>query len=161
MVFHWSLSNSKSPQVSKTLLSILADRNNAVVWVVSTRPVISKFSCPCTNPLVTVPRAPITIGITVTFTFLSLFNFQARSSYLSFFSLSFRLTLSSAGTAKSTILKGFFFLVDYHKVLLSGRDLVIRLNLKIPKEFVSLILQDRFWVVHISFVRMVKLQFFT
>ena len=33
MVFHWSLSDSKFPQVSRTLLSILADLNNAVVWV--------------------------------------------------------------------------------------------------------------------------------
>ena len=38
MVFHWRLSDSKSPQVSKTLLSILAIFNNAVVWMVSTRP---------------------------------------------------------------------------------------------------------------------------
>ena len=29
--FHWRLSDSKSPQVSKTLLSILADLNNYVV----------------------------------------------------------------------------------------------------------------------------------
>ena len=36
--------SNKSSQVSKTLLSILADLNNAVVWMVSTRPVISKFS---------------------------------------------------------------------------------------------------------------------
>ena len=34
MVFHWRLNNSKSPQVSRTLLSILAVFNNAV----STRP---------------------------------------------------------------------------------------------------------------------------
>ena len=34
MVFHWSLSNSKSPQVSRTLLSILADLSNAVVLMV-------------------------------------------------------------------------------------------------------------------------------
>ena len=31
MVFHWSLSDSKSLLVSKTLLSILADLNNAAV----------------------------------------------------------------------------------------------------------------------------------
>ena len=37
MVFHWSLSDSKSPQVSRTLLSILTVLNNAVVWLVSTR----------------------------------------------------------------------------------------------------------------------------
>ena len=46
MVFHWSLSNSKSPQVSGTLLSILAVLNNAVVWMVSTRPPVSKSSFP-------------------------------------------------------------------------------------------------------------------
>ena len=50
MVFPWSLSDSKSPQVSWTHLSILADPNNAVVWTVSTRPVIFKSSSPCTNP---------------------------------------------------------------------------------------------------------------
>ena len=44
MVFHWSLSDNKSPQVDKTLLSILADFNNIVAWVVSTRPLISKSS---------------------------------------------------------------------------------------------------------------------
>ena len=67
MVFHWSLSDSKSPQVSRTLLSILAGLNNAVVWMVSARPAISKSSSPFINTLVTVPRAPITIGINATF----------------------------------------------------------------------------------------------
>ena len=38
------MSDSKSTQVSRTLLSILADFNNAVVWVVSTCPLISKSS---------------------------------------------------------------------------------------------------------------------
>ena len=101
--FHWSLSDSKSPQVSRTLLSILADLNNAVVWMVSTRPLISKFSCPCINPFETVPRAAITIGITITLIFHSFFIYRARSRYLSFFSLSFNYTLWSAGTVKSTI----------------------------------------------------------
>ena len=49
MVFHWSLSNSKSHHISKTLLSILADLKNAVVWTVSTRPLISWSSSPYTN----------------------------------------------------------------------------------------------------------------
>ena len=31
MFFHWSLSDNKSPQVSRTLLSILADITSAVV----------------------------------------------------------------------------------------------------------------------------------
>ena len=65
MVFHWSLSDSKSPQVSRTLLSILADLNYAVVWMVFIRPVLSKSSCSCTNLLVTVPRALIIIIIII------------------------------------------------------------------------------------------------
>ena len=46
MVFHWSLGDSKSPWVSRTLLSILADLNNAVVWMVSTRLLISSPPLP-------------------------------------------------------------------------------------------------------------------
>ena len=48
MVSHWSLSDDKSTQVSRTLLSILADLNNAVAWTVFTRPIIS-------NPPIHVP----------------------------------------------------------------------------------------------------------
>ena len=66
MVFHWSLSDNNSSRVSRTLLSILAVLNNAVVWMVSTRLPTSKSSNPFSNPLVTVPNAPITIGIIVT-----------------------------------------------------------------------------------------------
>ena len=65
MVFQWSLSDSKSPQVSRTLLSILAVLNNAVVWMVSTRPPTSKSFSPFRNPLVTVPNAPIIIIIII------------------------------------------------------------------------------------------------
>ena len=82
MVFHWSLSDSKSPQVSRTLLSILAVLNNVVVWMVSTRPPTSKSSSPFSNPLVTIPNAPITIGIIITLLFHSFFNSLARSRYL-------------------------------------------------------------------------------
>ena len=65
-VFHWSFSDSKSPEVFGTLLSILAVLNNAVVWMASTRPPTSKYSSPFSSPLVTVPNAQITIGIIVT-----------------------------------------------------------------------------------------------
>ena len=58
--FHWRLSDSKSPQVSRTLLSILAVFSNAVVWMVSTWLPTSKSSRPFNNPLVTLPKAPIT-----------------------------------------------------------------------------------------------------
>ena len=107
MVFHWS----KSPQVSRTLLSILTVLNKVVVWMVSPRPPTSKSSPLFSNPLVTVTNASITIGIIVTCMFHSFFNSLARSKYLSFFSHSFSFILWSAGTAKSTILQVLFFLL--------------------------------------------------
>ena len=59
MVFH--LSDSKFPQVYRILLSIQADLNNAVVWIVSTCPLISKSSSPFIHSAVTVPKAPTKI----------------------------------------------------------------------------------------------------
>ena len=108
-VFHISMSWWSFAGVSRTLLSILAVLNNAVVCKVSTRPPTSMSSSPFSNPLVTVPRAQITIGIIITFMFHSFFNSLARSSYLSFFSHSFSFILWSAGTTKSTILQFLFF----------------------------------------------------
>ena len=46
VIFHWNLSDSKSPQLSRTLQSILADLNNAEFWMVSSRLLISKSSSP-------------------------------------------------------------------------------------------------------------------
>ena len=73
----------------------------------------SKSSSPFSNPLVTVPNAPIRIVIIVTFMFHSFFNFVARSRYLSFFSHSFSFIQWSAGIAKSTILQVLFFLLIF------------------------------------------------
>ena len=111
MVFHWSLSDSKSPQVSWILLSILAVLNNVVVWMVSTCPLTSKSSSPFGNPLVTVPKAQITIGIIITCLFHSFFNSLARSRYLSFFSYSFSFILWSAGQQSRQFYNFSFFLL--------------------------------------------------
>ena len=86
MVFHWVMSDSKFPQVSRTLLSILTVLNYVVVWMVYHRPPTSKSSSPFSNDLVTVTKAPITIGIIVSCMFHSFINSLARSRYLSFFS---------------------------------------------------------------------------
>ena len=124
MVFHRSFSDSKSLQVSRTLLSILVDLNNVAVWMVSTRPLISKYPSPCINPLVTVPRASITIGITVTFRF-QIFNSPARSRYLSFFSLFSFLLCGQPGRQSSQFCKfSSFFLLLW--------ILVVRLKLGDP-----------------------------
>ena len=122
MVFLWSLSD-KSPQVLMTLPSILTDLNSAVVSIVSICPLISKSSCPFIKPLVTVPRTPATIGITVTLRFHSFFSSLARSMYLSFFSLSFNFTLWLFETAESTIrqvlfLFFFFFFFFFYLFIL-------------------------------------------
>ena len=119
MAFHLSLSDNKSPQVSWTLLIILADLNNPCS-------LISKSS----NPLVTLPSASITFGITTTLMFYSFCSCLASSRYVSLFSLSFNLILWSAGTAKSTIRHVFIcftfifgvIVVDYRYVWSSGRD---------------------------------------
>ena len=95
MVFHTSLGDIKSPQVSKTLLNILADLNNAVVWITSALSPISNSSCPFTKPLGTIPSAPIPIGITVTLIFHSFFISLVRSKCLSLFEWSTETTKST------------------------------------------------------------------
>ena len=64
----------------------------------------SKSSSTFSNPLVTVPNAPITLSIIVTIMFHCFFNSLVRSRYLSFFSHSFSFMLWPARIAKSTIL---------------------------------------------------------
>ena len=169
MIFLWSLSDNKSPQVSRTILSILANLNNAVVWMISNCPLISTSSSPFINPLLTVPSAPRKIGNTINFMFHGFFSSLARSTYFSLFSLPFSFTRWSAGRVKSTIrwvlISFFFFLfffsffVDYHLVRSSGRNDMIRLYLRIPENFVRLVLYDGFLVVHIQFVHMSKFEF--
>ena len=67
VAFNWFLSNSKSPQVSRTLLSILADLNNGVVGKVSVLLLISFSSSFFSKPLETVPSASTSISILVSF----------------------------------------------------------------------------------------------
>ena len=89
MVFHWSLGDNKSPKVSRNLLSILADLNNAVVKIISARPLSSKFN----ELLGTVPIAPTKSGITVTFMFHNFLSFLERSKYLCLFRIFLSLLL--------------------------------------------------------------------
>ena len=109
----------------------------AVVSMVSTRSVISKFSSPFTQSLLTVPRASISIDITITFMFHIFFNFQTRLGYRSFFSPSFNFTLWSARTAKSTIRQGLFF--SFLLIIIkSGRLVEIRWSVCVSKSQRSL-----------------------
>ena len=65
MLFHWSLSDSNSIQVSRTLLNILIDHENTVVWMISILFLISNPSSPFSEPLGIVPSTQTTTGITV------------------------------------------------------------------------------------------------
>ena len=98
-----------SPQVYRTILSILAVSNNAVIWMVSIRPPASKSSSPFNKSLVTVPKAPIMIGLTVTFMFHSFFSIplQGQSTYPSFYILS---VLFRGQLGRQQFRKFFFFL---------------------------------------------------
>ena len=77
VVYYYSVIDSKSPQVSRTFLSILTDLSNAVI-----RGGVSI-------------HAPITIGISTTFMFYSTYD-------LSVFLFSFIFTLWSSETTKSS-----------------------------------------------------------
>ena len=85
-VFHYNLSDSLSPLVFRTLLSILANLNNAVIQIL---PPFSNCFNPLSKPLGTVPRTPTTLSITVIHMFHISFSSLAKSRYLllySFFS---------------------------------------------------------------------------
>ena len=141
MVFHWSLSDSKPPQVSRILLGILADLNNVIVGMASTRPLISSFSSLFNTPSITVPKVAITIGINVTFMIhCFFFNSLARSRYLSFFSFSFNFTLWSAGTAKPTTLQVLFLLFTLLQFFTSA--LADGLSLEFHRQQVSSSVQE-------------------
>ena len=109
MVFCWSLSDTNSPQVTSTLHSILVYLNNAVVWMVSARPLISNSSSSFIKSLGIFPSTPIKNGIAVTFVFRSFLCYRERFRYLSLLSFSLVLTLWSARTAKSTIWHVLFY----------------------------------------------------
>ena len=80
--YYTSLSDNQSPLVSRTLLSILADFSNSVVWIVSILPMIYSSSSLFSRFWGIVSRAKSIIGITITFVFHRLFSSLARSMYL-------------------------------------------------------------------------------
>ena len=88
-------------------------------------PLVLLFPSPFINQLEIVPSTPITIVITITLMFSSLF-FLARSSYLLLISISFNFILSSTETANIHFLAGtlyfFVFLFTFSKVWSSGWD---------------------------------------
>ena len=123
MVFQRRLSDNKPPQVSRTLLSILTNLSNAVVWIVSTYHIISKSS----NPLVTVPRAPITVGIAVTFMLNIFFHFPSKVQVLIPLFAFFQFYCVVIRYRKVHILQVLFFCFCFF-ILGSGRASMVSLG---------------------------------
>ena len=92
------------------------------------------------KPLGTVPSAPITVGITLTFMFYSLFSSLARSKYFSLVSFSLIFPMWSAETAKSSCRQVYFFFVKSR--LLCGDPFVLQI--------IIIIIIYSFRVFHIS-----------
>ena len=125
MVYHRGLSDNKSPKISRTFLSILADFNRAVIWMTSNFPLISNSPNFFSSLLGNIPNTPVTIGTTVIFTFLNFFSSQLRFKYLSRFSLSFMFTQWSAGRITDRLdahpqVTVLFFLLKLFLIFCSG-----------------------------------------
>ena len=121
MGFHWSLSDSKSPQVYTTLLSILDVLSNAVTCIVSTRPSAFMSARPFNNPLVIGPKAPITIGTIVNYV-PQFFQFPSMVEVLIFLFTFFQFYSVVSRDSKVDNLANSLVFVNYYKVWSSGRD---------------------------------------
>ena len=84
MVFYLSLSEKKSPRVSRTLLAILTDLNYAEVWKVSLLPLISNFCSLFSEPLRSVPIIIILYSLIMDGFYLSCYFQISQSLYKSF-----------------------------------------------------------------------------
>ena len=120
MVFHWILSESKSLQVPRTLLSILAVLNKTVLSMVFGHPQIYNFTRPLSKPSDTVTCTRIIIGIIVTLMFHSCFSSLARSKYLSFLMPSLIFTMWSARTAKFPVKQVLYSIIIIRSGFLAG-----------------------------------------
>ena len=118
MVFYGSLWDRKSLQVSRPLLSIMADLNDIVALMFRTFPFISKSSSPFANTLRIISSARITIGFTVTFMFLRYFLVLKQIQCI-FHCFRFLLMLPCGLQGRQSTLFGwlsfFFFLLNITK----------------------------------------------
>ena len=102
------------------LINILAVLNNVVLWMVSIHSPSSKSSGPFNNPLVTVPKAPIPIGIIITIMFNSFFNSLAKSMYLSFFFTFFQFYSVVSQDSKVHNFASFIYFIFLLIIITSG-----------------------------------------
>ena len=150
MVYHRNLSDSKSHQISRTLLSILADLNNAVVWMILILTLIFNSSSSLSKSLGIVLSALATIGVIVIFMFhrfLHLWQGPSISHLFAFFHFSLCGPLELQNSLDTTS----FFLANSRSGLLAEImwSVCIAGSQRI---FVRLILLEGFCFVHIPFL---------
>ena len=116
--FYWSLIDF--PGVSRTLLSILANLNHAVICMVAIIPMISISTSLFSKPFGTVLSESTTIGITVTVIFTVVFFFSVIIIIIPYKfltpALSDGLSLKSKWRYVSAGFQGYFLLFYYLRV---------------------------------------------
>ena len=118
----------------KGCFSILSNLNNTVVWIVSTRTLISKSS----PPLVNIPRAPITTGIIVTFMFHNFFQFPSKVQALILLFAFFQFYCGPPGQQSPQFCKFSLFFVLFFIIIKCGRLAKIMWSICIQKSQRSL-----------------------
>ena len=86
-----------------------------VVWMISTRPLISKSSSPFNNPLVTVPNVQITINVIIIF-----YSFTVFSHQLTLMIFHWRMSDICPQVMWTNRTKIIFLLINTQSTLLSG-----------------------------------------
>ena len=115
MYFHTSVSFWSFIEVSKTLLSTLANLSNTLIWMVSIFPLIFNFSNPFSKFIRTDLGAPTTISIIVTIIFFSFsVLYLGPIICISFCFISFHFHLVVRCNSKIHKPISFLFVVDLH-----------------------------------------------
>ena len=133
--------------------------------MISICPLIFIYSSPSNNPLGSVPKVPITIGMIVTFMYHIFFQFpnKVQVLILLFTSFQFYSVVSRDSKVHNLASSPCFIMFFSALLIIISSDLLveIRRSVCMSKSHRSLciILLDRFWVVYIPFVRMVKFKF--
>ena len=124
--------------------------------MVSTHPPTSKSSSPFSNPLVTVPKAPITIGIIVTFMFHSFFQFPSKVQVLILLFTFFQFySLVSRDSKVDNFANSLFFFLLLLSLLFCELTLGLIFWPQLSDPFVSQckILYVLFWFLHRPFFK--------
>ena len=149
------MSDSKFLQITRTLLNIPANLNNVAVSMVLILFLFYFYFSLLCKPLETIPSVPITINITDTFIFHSIFSSLARSKYVSVYLLFFLFPSVVCWNGTIHEMSSSFCLVCWLCFIfrLGLSDLFVSEN---PRELYGSYFLRWFWFVYIPFISMVK-----